>query len=213
MRIRPFFISGLFFVITTLLPTIAFSDTALDDPSSRLIVTVYEYRAEIAPSPNTSASEIVAQLLGGAKPVRTIRLPTLSGFQAQISAVERSEGRDEPVMPKIGTMLEVTAKRTSDSVLMEFSYEKTSLTTEDGPAISPRVKQLTVQSSYSFQLGEPVLVGGFDGFYLVATVTEATPGHRIDEVTRASRPHRPHAVHKTTSRPHRRGERPTASTR
>ncbi len=87
-------------------------------------------------------------------------------------------------MPKIGTMLEVTAKRKSASVLMEFSYTTTSLTTEDRAGSSPRVKELTVQSSYSFQLGEPVLVGGLtatDGFYLVATVTEATPGRQAKD--------------------------------
>src|SRR6056297_2908248 len=195
MQIRPVSIRLLFFGITALLPTIAFSDTALDDPSSRLIVTVYEYRADIAPSPSSSPGEIVAQLLkGDAKPVRTIRLPTLSDCVARFSAGERiyvsqrasnSEGdRGEPGPLKIGTILQVTAKRTSASVLMEFNYTTSSLTTEDVAGSSPRVKESTVQGTYSFQLGEPVLVGGLtatEGFYLVVTVTEPTPGRQAKD--------------------------------
>ncbi len=195
MRITPISISWLFFGITALLPTIALSDTALDDPSSRLIVTVYEYRAEIAPSPGASPSEIVAQLLeGDAKPIRTIRLPTLSDCMAHFSASERiyvsqrssnGEGdRDEPNPLEIGTILQVTAKRTSASVLMDFNYTTSSLTTEDVAGSSPRVKESTVQGTYSFQLGEPVLVGGLtasDGFYLVATVTEPSPGRQAKD--------------------------------
>lgn len=193
MQLRPFSISLLFIGITALLPTIAFSDTALDDPSSRLIVTVHEYRVEIAPSPTTSASEIVAQLLqGDAKPVRTIRLPTLSNCVAHFSTVERvhmsqralngEDDRDEP--DSIGTMLQVTAKRMSATVLMELSYTTSSLTTEDALGTGPRVKESAVQGSYSFQLGEAVLVGGLtasDGFYLVAIVTEATPGRQAKD--------------------------------
>ena len=137
-------------------------------------MTVYEYRLEIAPPNSTSPSELAAQLLAGdEKPVRTIRLPTLSDCVAHFSTGDR----DKADSLAIGTILEVTAKRTSDSVLMKFNYTTASLTPHDVAGSNPRVIDSTVQGVYSFQLGEPVLLGGLtasDGFYLVATVTEPT---------------------------------------
>lgn len=189
MCIRPASIRWLIFCVSLLLATPGFSESSPEDASSRLVVTLVEYPAEIAPTPNASSSEIVDQLLNGdTQPVRTIRLPTLSNCVALFRAGERigipqrasngDAGGHEPVFVQVGTILQVTAKRTSSSVLMEFDYTTSRLSNEDFAGSSPRVKESTVQGTFSFKIGEPVLVGGLtasDGFYLVATVTEATP--------------------------------------
>ena len=184
MLIKPI-VSSLFLGMSLLLPTPGFSETPIEDASARLVVTLVEYRAEISPSPDASPSEILAQLRElKVTPVRTIRLPTLSDCTAAFRAGDRigipqesSDREDELVFVEVGTILQLTAKRTGESVLMEFDYTTSRLTNNDDAGANPHVKESTVQATYSFQLGKPVLVGGLtadDGFYLVATVTEPT---------------------------------------
>ncbi|TWU60572.1 Bacterial type II and III secretion system protein [Rubripirellula tenax] len=189
MRIKTHSIGWLFFGVTALLPILAQAETDLDEPASKLVVTVCEYRAEIDEDASSSPSEIVALLTeGDAKPARTIRLSTLSDCVSQFRSSERirlpvlaSDGdgvsqRWEQI--EIGTILKVTAKRSSDSVAMTIDYTSSSLANDDVAASSPLVKERTIQGTYSFQFGEPVLVGGLtsgDGFYLVATVSQPAP--------------------------------------
>ncbi len=185
MRISPVSSSFLFASITALLPAIAFADTPVDDPSSRLIVTVREYRTDVPPSPGTSSAEVARRFLEGeSEPVRTIRMPTIDNCEAHFSNGERiylpqltssgkaDRGEVRPVA--VGTIFQVTAKRTSKTVLMQFNYTTSSLVNENAADSIPRVKETTVQGTYSFQLGEPVLIGGLtesNGIYLIATVT------------------------------------------
>tara|TARA_R110002049_G_scaffold72490_2_gene187159 strand:- start:180021 stop:180548 length:528 start_codon:yes stop_codon:yes gene_type:complete len=169
-----------------LLSSPGFSENRTEEPPSRLVVTVAEYRATLDPSPNQSTKELIASLLeGGEAPVSTIRLPTLSNCEAVFSSGARvkgpavttgggsEEGRRESL--QVGTILQLTAKRTSSTVLMQYNYTHSSLPLKELTGALPRLSEVTAQGTYEFTLGEPVLFSGLSGdgdVQLIITVTD-----------------------------------------
>ena len=174
-----------------LLVSLFFSNTGLgENPSgeepSRFVVTVTEYRAKLNPSPDASSGEIIARLRDGeTKPIRTIRVPAIDerptvcrsgervGFSTASSDAESEKGELEFV--ETGTMLHFTAKRTASTVLMEFDYTTSFLEKQKDAGSPPTISEVTVQGTYVFSFGKPVLISGLTGtdeFYLIATVDE-----------------------------------------
>ncbi|MCG8651610.1 MAG: hypothetical protein MI861_17340, partial [Pirellulales bacterium] len=118
MHIRTLSINSLFIGISLLFVTPGFSETATEDVSARLVVTLVEYRTEISQSPEVSSSEILKRLQAqNVAPIRTIRIPTLNNCAASFRVGERigipqesSDGKAELVFVEVGTILQLTAK-------------------------------------------------------------------------------------------------------
>ena len=174
MKVQSCYVCLVLLGIIAFLPKTAFSDTGTDAPHARLIVTVCEYQLTNAPSATASSSEIASQLTNGdEKPVRVIRMPTLSDTVFDFREFDRIYLTEEPLM--VGTNLQVTVSRSSNSVVMQFNYENSKLASENVAESTPRVTERSVQGNYSCQLGEPFLVGDLSAdekFCLVVTVTE-----------------------------------------
>ncbi|QDT09341.1 hypothetical protein K239x_12870 [Planctomycetes bacterium K23_9] len=74
--------------------------------------------------------------------------------------------------------MQFTTQRKSSDILMQLDYTTASLADKCKVGAQPSVRNVTAQGTYSFKLGEPVLVASLtatDGFYLIATVTEPAP--------------------------------------